>query len=55
MCNRAIWLDQGMVRRDGPAGEITQEYEKLTVGTTAPSLLESSTAGLAVPEQHQES
>ena len=54
MCNRAIWLDQGMVRGDGPAGEITQEYEKLAVATGALSLPESSTAGLAVPEQHQQ-
>ncbi len=55
MCNRVIWLDQGMVRRDGPAGEITQEYGKLALETAAPSPPESSTADLAVPEQHQQS
>ena len=55
MCNRAIWLDEGMVRMDGPTGEITDEYTKLTSGTTAPALPESSEAGLAVSEEHQES
>ncbi len=55
MCSRAIWLDEGMLRMDGPAGEITDEYGKLTVGAAAPSLPESSGAGLAVSEQHQES
>ena len=55
ICSRVIWLDQGMVRRDGPAAEITQEYGKLAIETAAPSLPESSTGGLAVPEQPQQS
>ena len=54
MCNRAIWLDQGTVRKDGPADEITREYGKFALGTAAPSLPESSKAGLGVPEQHQQ-
>ena len=55
MCNRAIWLDQGTVRGDGPAREIMQEYGKFAIETGALSHPGSSTAGRAVPEQHQES
>ncbi len=55
MCNRAIWLDQGIVRRDGPTREILRDYRKFAVGTSAPSLSESSTEVLAVADQHQES
>lgn len=29
-CNRAIWIDQGRVRRDGPVGEVLDEYERDT-------------------------
>lgn len=26
LCTRALWLDQGVLRRDGPSGEIVREY-----------------------------
>jgi ABC-type polysaccharide/polyol phosphate transport system ATPase subunit len=25
-CTRAIWMEQGEIRRDGPAGEVVEEY-----------------------------
>lgn len=28
MCDRAIWLDEGLVRMDGPAGEVTSAYRE---------------------------
>jgi len=27
LCERAVWLEQGRVRREGPAGEVTRAYE----------------------------
>ena len=56
MCNRTIWLDQGIVRRDGPTHEILRDYRKFAVGTSAPSPPPSPlTEVLAVADQHQES
>ena len=27
LCTRAVWLDHGRLRRDGPSGEVIQEYQ----------------------------
>jgi ABC-type polysaccharide/polyol phosphate transport system ATPase subunit len=32
LCNRAIWLDHGQVRREGPAPELLAEYEASAAG-----------------------
>jgi teichoic acid transport system ATP-binding protein len=31
-CNRALWLDQGVLRLDGPADEVVAAYTKSTRG-----------------------
>ena len=28
MCQRAVWLDHGVVRALGPAGEVTEKYQQ---------------------------
>lgn len=32
ICNRAIWLDHGKIKKIGPAKEICEEYENLMLG-----------------------
>lgn len=32
-CTRAIWIEKGKLRADGPAGEVCDAYEKLREGT----------------------
>lgn len=32
-CSRAIWIEKGKLRADGPAGEVCDAYEKLREGT----------------------
>jgi lipopolysaccharide transport system ATP-binding protein len=32
LCDRAIWLHQGQVRMDGPAGDVLDHYEALLAG-----------------------
>ncbi|MCX4823492.1 ABC transporter ATP-binding protein [Streptomyces sp. NBC_01142] len=31
-CDRALWLEAGTLRRDGPAKEVVAEYERFTAG-----------------------
>jgi ABC-type polysaccharide/polyol phosphate transport system ATPase subunit len=36
MCNRAIWMEQGGVRREGPVDEVVREYRLAVTGSAAP-------------------
>ena len=35
LCQRAVWLEMGRVRRDGPAGEVVAEYRNAPAGVSA--------------------
>jgi ABC-type polysaccharide/polyol phosphate transport system ATPase subunit len=40
LCRRAIWIEQGEVRADGPAAEIIESYVRSSVGRAAVSTFE---------------
>jgi teichoic acid transport system ATP-binding protein len=31
-CERTIWLESGLIRMDGPTGEVVEAYERFTQG-----------------------
>jgi ABC-type polysaccharide/polyol phosphate transport system ATPase subunit len=35
LCQRAVWLELGHVRRDGPASEVLAEYRDFSTGVSA--------------------
>ncbi len=37
LCQRAVWLDLGRVRRDGPAADVLAEYRNCSTGVSAVS------------------
>jgi ABC-type polysaccharide/polyol phosphate transport system ATPase subunit len=28
MCSRALWIDEGIIKMDGPSGEVCQAYRE---------------------------
>lgn len=57
LCNRALWLDHGQVRRIGPAGEVAQAYQLYMMGQyQAPDIAKphSGTQEIAWSEGHQQ-
>jgi ABC-type polysaccharide/polyol phosphate transport system ATPase subunit len=46
LCHRALWLDEGSIRLDGPAAEVTAAYE---TAMSAPDAPPSQTAAQAPP------
>ena len=50
MCNRAVWLEQGRVMADGPAGEVVDDYVRKVMpggGAVPPSPVGAATGAAA--------